>query len=188
MNDPAKNSFVELSTSFIDINTENETDEYVVYDKTLSMKSYTGRFPDWGSSDDALPQFLYMKFLSKLPGKDRFVAVYGHYPVIRICNSEGKPIREVYTYTDSFFGGISNVFYCCRPVANEDCILALSQGGVPNSDHPELHMFDWKGNLLKTFVFDRPVDNFSVSFDYGKIVAYSSSSPYLLYCADICFN
>ena len=183
-NDSAKNSFIELSDSFIDINTDNETEEYVVYDKTLSKKTYTGRFPDWTHEYDVLPQFVYMKFLAKHPHKDRFAAVYGRYPVLRVCNSQGKTLHEVLTYEDSFHGGMSEVYYSCAPAVNEKYILALSQRGEPASGYPELHLFDWGGSLLKRFVIDRPADYFSVFFDQGRVIAYSSASG-SLYSADI---
>ena len=187
LNDSAKNSFIELSDSFIDINTDNETEEYVVYDKTLSNKTYAGRFPDWAHEDDVLPQFVYMKFLAKHPRKDYFAAVYGRYPVLRICNSQGKPLHETYTYADTFHGGMSEVYYCCVPSVSEKYILALSQAGKSMSSYPELHLFDWKGGLLKRFVLDKSVDYFSVFFERGKLIAYSSSLN-SLFSADIDFS
>jgi hypothetical protein len=116
------------------------------------------------------------------PDGTKFGKFYLFYKYFRLFDSDGKVVKEVKVniepYTDySFNGDINKFAYYARVAASNDRIYAFCSNY--NADHideitSELQIWDWDGNPIARYEFDKPPYFCCISLNDMKIYAFNN--------------
>ena len=167
-----------LQDDFVAANLVSDEAEFVRYSRNVSEPRYFAEYPDWTDDDGQPLPFVYMKNMAAHPTRNLFAAFYAYFRKFRIFDADGclkydVDVRipdEFPAYTSD--ASAATLAYASYPCATAKHVYALCR----NSDIasmkesiPEIHVFDWNGNLQKRIIPDRHMDLFAVDEECGIV-------------------
>lgn len=183
--------------------------EFIKYDfSTHKIQDFGPSFPSVGFSvSDDKKNMLFSKIMISKADGTRFAALYDKFPLLRIYDNDGKLISETeyvnhqqspigYTNENMSMSDIEKttrnymrmkttkkyIYGLYSGKTNKDLI---DSGGDGSSCCCEVHIWDWDGNPVARFIFNKNVTCFAASHDDSYIVLYSSLDEGTLYKMDI---
>ena len=179
------NALVDLPNKFVVYAANEENTEFYLHNKTdgraVPISSYPTEMLGVNASSMACSS-IFLNRLLLAPSNNRFAAVYGQLPMVRIFSSSGeyqstsllKAWQEqrfdvngdTVTTSDSFQ-------YYLAACANDNYICGLYLGkrladmqGVDMADvRMEIHVWNWAGELVATYLPDRLVNYIALAED-----------------------
>ena len=189
------NGFYPLADSvYLTLGDAGETNEYALYDKRNVTLQKKGEYPKWIStnSDDPVQDFFtYIKNCVVHPDGKKFAAFYGRFKRWRIYDQFGEMIHDIDVQIPPYTPNIAegSQFYIGQPQAIGNYIYVLcSNIERKQSDKfhdSELQIWDWDGNFIGRFSFDRKISMFVVSEKHNKIIALDQLIEDELYIYDL---
>jgi hypothetical protein len=191
------NGFYSIGDSvYLTLGNIGESEEYGLYDKKTGTFTKTGEYPRWtAASDDPIQIFfIYLKSCVVHPGGKKFAAFYSRFKRIRIYEQmkllHDVEVRIAPCSTEIQDSGMAlSVYYTGQPQVIGKYIYALcSNSKEEKTDLPnacELHVWDWSGNPVACYQFDRKISLMTLSEKHNKIYALDLSIDNELYVYDI---
>jgi hypothetical protein len=174
------NYFFPINDTLIIVNTTSEY-QFFIYNKESNIKRQINNYPDEHGknvSGFCLNTTVYDAFYNVNPSKEHILVAYKYYSAIDIIDVinfstrrikfenkspntyriidpqnvkfENPLIQYTFSYcTDTYF------YLLYQNATRED----LKQ----NKNKSEIHVFDWKGNIIKRYALNQPIYNFAVS-------------------------
>src|SRR5690625_3882537 len=125
----------------------------------------------------------FYKIAAAKPDGERLAAFYLHQNKLKIFDNTGNEVHKIAIhdpYVTFDKSGESSYVYRSSIYATDTFIYVLAPNVPSNEamDSPEfiqpfLEIWDWEGNQLQRFRFDRLITDFSVSEKQGKVYAIS---------------
>lgn len=162
---------------------ENSDHEYIALRPGENEPLFTfGSYPD--SDLEGFERYRqYLKTNAAKPDESKFAAFYAYHNWIKIFNSEGGIIKAIQVRDSSLSEeDIREDFYMYRKVicASDHYIYTLGQYTTSSrmnenleSYNNSLEVWNWEGELVYRAMFDKPVNDFTVSEEYGKLYGIS---------------
>ena len=179
-----------VNSSFISANVVNDNSEYICYNKSLDSPDYFSKYPNWTECSEIPLAFLYMKNMVSHPTEDKFAAFYVNFRKVRILNLMGDLLYDVDVQVPDVFPPYSQfsehrvLAYASYPCATNQFIYSLCLNRNVNpaiNNNPEIHIWDWYGNLKKRITLDKHIDIFTVSEDDNTLYGMNVNYPDILY-------
>ena len=176
-----------LKSGFLSANIVNENSEYIFYTEDSDEPAFLFDYPDW-TEDKAQPlSFTYMKNMVSHPTEDKFAAFYINFRKLRILDSQGKLHYDIDVQVPNEFPVYSsdsprrNLAYASYPYASDQYIYALCLNTHIMDMLPEIHIWDWNGNLKKRLILDNHIDILAVDEDKSVLYGINVNSADTLY-------
>lgn len=179
------------SRGYLAMNVGEEDSEFILYD-TLSSVA-VGKYPLW-SSDESVPNpFLYIKQMACSPSGDKVAIFYSYFRRFRVLDAGGNLISEYdVRIPDEFLverpgQPDAKLAYVSYPFADSEYIYAMCHNSAMGMTDvfPEIHLFDWKGNMKIRILTDRPIDLFTIDKKRGRLYGIDLEAADVLYVADL---
>ncbi|MDR1454854.1 MAG: TolB-like 6-bladed beta-propeller domain-containing protein [Tannerella sp.] len=179
---PANNGFYPLADSvYLTFGQPVELNEYGLYDKKTGNLVKTGDYPQWATTaatDPAQLMFMYIKTCVVHPDGSKFATFYSRFKRLRIYDREANLLHDVevriapFSTSPDAEPGKQPVYYIGQPQTAGDYIYALCANGPDEPADCELHVWDWDGNPVACYDFDRKVTYIALSQKHGKLYAF----------------
>lgn len=156
---------------------DNEN-EFALYDETTGEFSVAeGKYPHWQELSESMPVFwTYVKVCVPRPDGKRFAAFYGRFKRWRLFDESLNLINEMDVKVEPYEADATlapaeqPVYYVGQPYATDKYIYVLCSNIKTSKDgRSELQIWDWEGNSLACYTFDRNLSLMAISEKYGKI-------------------
>lgn len=177
--------------------TENTDKEFIALKPNEGKLLFAfGEYPDLSLNRQERMQE-YAKITTVKPDGSKFIAFYGGYNMFKIFNNNGSLIKQVKINDKSLPTTTSNnkFIFRIRAHASDNYIYTLSLNTTeedisqdPESFRPLLEVWDWDGNQISRFRFDRLVTDFTVSEKYRKLYALSVYDIHQIFEYDLELN
>ena len=175
----ASNGFYPMGKGRYVAFTQPDSDkEFAIYDENTGEFSLVeGSYPHWQELPKNMPVFLaYLKTcVAHLDGK-RFAAFYGRYKRWRLFDDSMELISDIdvrvepYKADATLEGAEQHTYYIGQPYATDKYIYVLcSNKNAGKDERSELQVWDWDGNPVACYTFDRKLSLIAVSEKYNKI-------------------
>jgi hypothetical protein len=181
---PSNNGFYPLADSiYLVLGNVGEQNEYNLYNKKTGELLPAGNYPQWtsGEVDPMQLIFTYIKNCTVSPDGKKFAAFYGRFKRLRIYNSAADLLQDVevdiepYKSNKNQDASNQGEYYIGQPQTIGNYIYALCSNSFENSqetsDACELQVWDWDGNPVACYRFDRQVSLIAISEKHKKIYA-----------------
>lgn len=175
-----------------------DTQEYCLFDKNTGKAVNIGDYPQWTLRNVDQPHEVFITYLKSCvvhPNGKKFAAFYGRFKRLRIYDDSVNLLHEVDVKIEPYSVDIEKdireqtVYYIGQPHATSNYIYALcsnSNGNVSSATNDcELHIWDWEGNPVGCYKFDRKVSLMALSEAHNKIFALNNSVDNEIYIYDI---
>lgn len=176
-------------SDFIPMDAPDSTEYIILRPDSDQLVARFGTYPIT-EGDHTKLAFLLMKSNAYNPEKEIFAAFYMSMNAIKLFRKDGEMIGE-YMIDGFTFDAVNpeeamNYTYRYIQDSSKDHIYTLGVYGnaadlyEPKADYDTESIFevwDWKGNSLRRYQFDRFIHAFAVSEKYGRIYGYSYSDP-----------
>ena len=191
----ASNGFYPLADSiYLTLSYDGEAKEYVLYDKQKSSLTQKGDYPQWIKLDTDDRFQLFFTYLTSCvvhPDGKKFAAFYGRFKRWRIYDRYAVLLHDVDVRVPPYTKDLADEpeYYIGQPQAVGNYIFTLcsnfkkSQPDAPRTC--ELHIWDWSGNPIACYSFDRKISLFVVSEKLNKIFALDRLISDELYIYDL---
>lgn len=183
---PQNGIFVE--NGYLSMNLANEEAEFILYKYTDNEPEYLCAYPEWGDYNGEMKAFTYIKHTLKHPAENKVASLYANFRKIRILDiNEGNTIdvdvRVPNTFRRYKPGDTENhIAYGSYPCIYNDNIYALCFNGSFNEDIlPEIHVFDWEGNLRKRILLDKYINVFVIDTANDLLYGMNTNQANTLY-------
>lgn len=161
-----------------------------------------GQYEEFGDYPDlpCLPEkrfILFYKFIAYTPGKPFIYDFYLYLNLIRKYDLKGNLLEEI-SLAD--IPGRDNTMdklragqiepYFSNVISRKDFIVVLYYENATNRQVydgqaiPELQLWNWEGELIRRYRFDRCFDQYTLSDD-GMLYAKDTETPYAIYTYDL---
>ena len=136
-----------------------------------------GDYPHWQEIPKEVPVFLtYLKTCVSHPNGKRFAAFYGRFKRWRLFDESLNMIKDIDVkvepcQTDAAQNPANQpTYYIGQPYATDKHIYVLcSNKNTEKDGRSELQVWDWDGNALACYTFDRKLSLMAISEKYNKI-------------------
>lgn len=155
-----------------------------------------GKYPQI-PSDNNLPEgSLYREYLKTMvvnPKDGRMAAFYSHQNLIKFYSTKGDLLEEIEVEsTLEDYSEEETPMYRVEPYATDEHIYVMYVGKTKKeveeqfeTFRPHLEIWDWEGNLLQRFSFDRPITTFAFSKKFQKLYGLSFFKEDVLFEYDL---
>jgi hypothetical protein len=195
---PSNNGFYPLADSlFLVLGNPGEQNEYSLYDKKNGKQVAAGNYPQWtdGTIEPMQLIFTYIKNCVVSPDRKKFVAFYGRFKRLRIYDHSVKLLHDIevdiepYKSNKNQDASNQGEYYFGQPQAIGNYIYVLCSNSFENfqeaSNTCELQVWDWNGNPIAGYRFDRDISAIAISEKYKQIYAVNKQVDDELYMYDI---
>jgi hypothetical protein len=194
---PANNGFYPLTDStYLTFGNPGELNEYGLYDQKTGSLVKTGDYPPWAttvSTDPSQLLFIYIKTCAVHPDGTRFAAFYSRFKRLRIYDRHVNLLHDTEIRITPFHtdfdaeAGKQPVYYIGQPQTAGNYIYALcaNSTGPDGPNGCELHVWDWNGNPVACYDFDRKVSFIALSEKFGKLYALDMAIEDEIYIYDM---
>ena len=135
---------------------------------------------------------IYIKRLVSNPKTLQFAAFYAYFKFIRFYNYDGVMEKEIFVEIppykpENVDDSDERMFYYIGVESTEKYIYALCANSKPNDDEtlPEMQVWDWEGNPVIQYTFDKIFISFVVSEDDKKMYATTYDNDDEIYVYDM---
>jgi hypothetical protein len=194
---PANNGFYPLADSiYVTLGYPGEENEYALYDRKTGSLVKAGEYPRWTAGEPTDPSqllFMYIKTCAVHPEGSGFAAFYSRFKRWRIYDRNAVLLRDMEVRMEPFSTNFDAetakqpVYYVGQPQTAGDYIYALCANST-GPDEPngcELHVWDWDGNPVACYDFDRKVSYIALSEKYNKLYALDMAIEDEIYIYDM---
>ena len=175
----SSNGFYPMSDGRYVTFTQPDSDkEFALYDMETGESILTEiEYPHWQEIPKEIPVFMtYLKTCVPHPDGKRFAAFYGRFKRWRLFDSSLELMADIdvqvgNSKADAALAPAEQpVFYVGQPYATDKHIYVLcSNKNTSENACSELQVWDWEGNPLACYTFDRKLSLMAISEKYGKI-------------------
>jgi hypothetical protein len=195
-NNPSHNGFYPLADStYLTFGDAMEANEYALYDIKTGALTKAGDYPQWISTQTIEPGqmlFIYIKSCVVHPNGKKFAAFYSRFKRIRFYDKSVNLLHEVDVRTEPYSTNIEDnyEYFIGQPQIIGNYIYVLCSNSKENDPESatsvcELQVWDWDGNPIACYRFDRKISLIAMSKKYGKIYALDRTIDDELYIYDI---
>ncbi|GHT49421.1 hypothetical protein FACS189474_3260 [Bacteroidia bacterium] len=198
-NHASNNGFYPLADSiYLTFGNIGDLNEYGLYDKKKGTTTKTGNYPKWTTINTKEPYQLFVTYLKTCvvrPDGKRFASFYGRFKRMRLYDNSATLLHDIDVRIEPYSKDIEEdvknqaVYYIGQPQVSGNYIYALCsnfQGNNPEAPNTcELHVWNWDGEPVACYKFDRKISLIALSEKYGKIFALDRSIDDELYIYDI---
>lgn len=177
-----------VDNGYLSVNLTNEDTEFVLYKYTDNEPEYLCVYPEWGGNNREMKAFTYMKHILKHPTENKVASLYAKFRKIRILDINDGSTIEVDVRIPNPFRGYkpddkdNHIAYGSYPCIYNDNICALCFNGPFNEDIlPEIHVFDWDGNLKKRILLDKYINVFVIDTANDILYGMNTNQADILY-------
>lgn len=179
-----------VQDTFIAANVNNDDSEYIRYQIDSERLDNLLSYPKWTNNDEITPQFAYLKNMVAHPYENKFAAFYAYFRKVRIIDSDGNILHDLDVQIPDIFPDYSlepftqTTAYASYPCATDKFIYSLCHNENISSlskSIPEIHIWDWSGNLRLRLILDRHLDVFAVDEINGIIYGMDLNDTSVLY-------
>lgn len=164
---PQNGIFVE--DGYLSVNVVNDESEFILYRHDGKAPDYLSDYPEWAADNGEMKAFTYLKHAVRHPDENKTVSLYAKFRKLRILDINNENTIEIdVRIPDTFrryipYDKENHIAYGTYPCVSEDNIYALCFNSPFDSDIlPEIHVFDWEGNLEKRILLDTYIDIFVI--------------------------
>ncbi len=152
--------------------------EFAIYDENSGEFSLVEcSYPHWQELPKDMPAFMaYLKTCVAHPDGKRFAAFYGRYKRWRLFDDSMKLIGDIdvrvapHKADATLAGPEQPTYYIGQPYATDKYIYVLCSNKNTDKDgRSELQVWDWEGNPVACYTFDRKLSLMAVSEKYDRI-------------------
>lgn len=154
---------------YLSMNVVNDASEFILYRYDGKAPDYLSDYPGWTADNEEMKAFTYLKHVVRHPTENKTVSLYAKFRKLRILDvNKGNTIEIDVRIPDNFrryipYDKENHIAYGSYPCVSEDNIYALCFNSPFDSDIlPEIHVFDWEGNLEKRILLDTYIDIFVI--------------------------
>lgn len=164
--------------------------EFAIYDMDNGeFCTVESKYPHWQEISKEIPAFMaYIKTCVSHPDGKRFAAFYSRFKRWRLYDESMNMMADVDVQVEPCKADIEldpseqPVYYIGQPYATNKYIYALcSNRNTEKDGRSELHIWDWEGNPVACYTFDRKLSLIAVSEKYGKIYGIDNQTEDLLF-------
>jgi hypothetical protein len=194
LENPSNNGFYPLADSiYLTLGNIGDLNEYNLLDKKTGSITETGDYPQWAGANVTEPGqvfFTYLKSCVVHPDGRKFAAFYARFKRLRIYDHSATLLHDIDVRTEPYSTNTENqyVYYIGQPQAVGNYIHALCLNSKEHPDAPnacELQIWDWDGNPVACYRFDRKISLIALSEKYNKLFALDMAVDDELYIYDI---
>lgn len=177
----ASNGFYPMGKGRYVTFTQPDSDkEYVLYDESTGDFSLVDiEYPHWQDIPKEIPAFMtYARTCVPHPDGKRFAAFYSRFKRWRLFDASLNLISEVdvrivpYEADAALEVAEQPIYYIGQPYATDEYIYVLCSNKNTSKDgRSELQVWDWEGNAVACYTFDRRLSLMAICEKYGKIYA-----------------
>lgn len=182
------NGILKIGQHWLNMNQSDNVFEYRMFNSDGSDPKNFSPYPTWLSGKtEMLPLFAYVKTLTVQPSGQHFAAFYARYRAFRIFGQDGNCLVERQVdFPDAASSHDDRFVAYSAPVSDERMIFALCRNESKDREAcPEVHVWDWEGNLLRRLVLPCSADICTVDFRGKMLYACTVRDPDNLYVADL---
>lgn len=186
-----------MNDSYITANMNGSESEFIRYTKGADDYVTFQPYPEWIENTELTLPLVYVKNMVAHPTEDKFAAFYAYFRKCRIIKTNGVILNDIDVRIPEDFPDYSlepltrSLAYASYPCASEKYIYALCHNEQMLSlskSIPEIHIWDWYGNLKARVVLDRHIDIFTVDETKGLIYAMDINNSNVLYYQNYSLN
>lgn len=175
----ASNGFYPMGEGrYITFTQPDSNKEYAYYDEnTGDFSLMEVEYPHWQDIPKEFPVFMtYVRTCVSHPDGKCFAAFYSRFKRWRLFDSSLNLISEVDVRVKPCKADATlevaeqPIYYIGQPHATEKHIYVLCSNRNTSKDgRSELQVWDWQGNAVACYTFDRKLSLMAISMKYGKI-------------------
>ena len=152
--------------------------EFALFDEnTGEFIPVEGEYPHWQEiSKEAFAFMTYLKTCVSHPNGKRFAAFYGRFKRWRLFDESLNMIKDIDVKVKPYQADATlnpekqPTYYIGQPYATDKHIYVLcSNKNTEKDGRSELQVWDWDGNALACYTFDRKLSLMAISEKYNKI-------------------
>jgi hypothetical protein len=194
----SNNGFYPLADSvYLTLGTLVDTNEYNLFDKKTRTLAKTGNYPQWTLKNVDRPHEVFMTYLKSCavhPDGKRFASFYGRFKRLRIYDNSASLLHDIEVRIEPYSEDIEEdikqqyVYYIGQPYATSDYIYALcsnSKGNDRMANACELHIWNWEGEPIGCYKFDRRITLMALDEEQNKIYGLNNLIDNEIYIYDI---
>jgi hypothetical protein len=194
LENPSNNGFYPLADSiYLTLGNIGDLNEYNLLDSKTGNITKTGDYPQWAGANVTEPSqvfFTYLKSCVVHPDGRKFAAFYGRFKRLRIYDHSATLLHDIDVRTAPYSTNPENqyVYYIGQPQTIGNYIYALCLNSKEHPDAPnacELQIWDWDGNPIACYKFDRKISLIALSEKYNRLFALNMAVDDELYVYDI---
>lgn len=181
-NESSNNGFYPLADSLcMTLGRMEGSHEYTLLNRKAKEVHEIGEYPDWAGEavqTKGIPPFVtYLKTCVTRPDGKRFAAFYARFKRFRIYDNRGNLLHDVNVKVSPSFTRFDEPvhkqpgYYAGQPFATEQHIYALCINQNTGEERCELHVWDWEGNAVARYRFDRHISLMTIDPTQQKIYA-----------------
>lgn len=191
----ASNGFYPMGKGRYVTFTQPDSDkEYALYDENTAEFSLVDiEYPHWQEIPQEIPVFMsYLRTCVAHPEGKRFAAFYGRFKRWRLFDASMDLISEIDVRVEPYKADATldvakqPVYYIGQPYATIRHIYVLCSNKNTSKDRcSELQIWDWDGNPVACYTFDRKLSLMAISEKYGKIYAIDNQIENQIFVYDL---
>ena len=177
-----------VNNGYLSMNVANENTEFILYKYKDNEPEYLCAYPEWGVKNGEMKAFTYIKHILKHPKENKVASLYANFRKIRILDiNKGNTIEIDVRVPNPFrkhkpSDKENHIAYGSYPCIYNNDICALCFNG-PFSEEvlPEIHVFDWEGNLKKRILLDKYINIFVMDSANDILYGMNTNQANILY-------
>ena len=165
----------------------DDENQFTRFNLNTGERTYFAPFPDWDKTVTTPEKKFgtYNQIISYDFTHKKILVFYFYFPVFSIFDFDGNAVNEIHIKNaprtpKTNYGEIhldNKIFFWSQTLSLENYIFTLWMGGESRGTiddtfediKSEMLVFDWEGNIVGRYRFDRFISNFTVSEKTGKI-------------------
>lgn len=168
--------------------------EYVLYDgNTGEFSVVDAEYPHWQKLSKEMPAFMaYSRTCVPHPDGKRFAAFYSRFKRWRLFDASLQLVSEIDVQVEPYKADATlepseqPTYYIGQPYATDKCIYVLcSNKNTAKDGRSELQVWDWNGNPVACYTFDRKLSLMVISEKYDKIYGIDNSIEDRMFVYDL---
>ena len=149
------------------------------YETHTKTNYENNEYPHWQDIPKEIPAFMtYARTCVPHPDGKRFAAFYSRFKRWRLFDASLNLISEVDVRIDPYEADAAlevaeqPIYYIGQPYATDEYIYVLCSNKNTSKDgRSELQVWDWEGNAVACYTFDRRLSLMAICEKYGRIYA-----------------